>query len=112
MSEDPVSLPPEVTHGRMWLDDADPAVLRLEGEVDQPVVRSARYWIDADRLAAVRVVDMQGVSFVDSSVISVIANLVLGRSEGAPPLVLRHVPEIALVVLEISGLTASVTLAD
>jgi anti-anti-sigma factor len=96
--------PGEVTHGRIWPDEADPRVLHMSGDVDQPVVVAAQHALTSAQLADVDVIDLGGVTFVDSSLISLVATLVLNRQAGREPLRVRDVPELALVVLEISGL--------
>lgn len=96
--------PGEVPHGRIWLDGADPTTLRMSGDVDQPVVVAAQHAITPAELAAVDVIDLGPVTFVDSSLISLVATLVLDRPAGRERLRVQDVPELALVVLEISGL--------
>lgn len=96
--------PGEVAHGRIRLDASDPRVLHMSGDVDQPVVVAAQLALTAEQLADVDVIDLGAVTFVDSSLISLVATLVLNRQAGRPPLAVRDVPELALVVLEISGL--------
>lgn len=98
--------------GRVWIDEQDPRVLRLAGEVDQPVVRRARERITDHDLGLVDVVDLAEVTFVDSSLISLVANLTLGRRPDAEPLTLRRVPELARFVMDVSGLTSAVKILD
>ncbi|WP_454051728.1 STAS domain-containing protein [Cellulomonas sp. Marseille-Q8402] len=109
MADDSGTTPhPAALAGRVWVDDADPALLHLAGEIDQPVVRQARDSITDDGLDRVDVVEMSGVTFVDSSLISLLANMTLRRPGDAEPLTLRHVPELAHFVLDLSGLTSVV----
>lgn len=113
MAEDHGAAPEEDTPtGRVWIDERDPRVLRLAGEVDQPVVLRARDRITDRDLEQVDVVDLAGVTFVDSSLISLVANLTLGRRPDSEPLTLRRVPELARFVMDVSGLTPAVKIVD
>jgi ABC-type transporter Mla MlaB component len=96
--------PDEVAHGRIRLDASDARVLHMSGDVDQPVVVAARRALTDEQLVDVDVIDLAGVTFVDSSLIARVATMVLNRPAGRDPLTVRDVPELALVVLEISGL--------
>ena len=113
MADDHGAAPEEDTlTGRVWIDELDPRVLRLAGEVDQPVVQRARERITDRDLEHVDVVDLDEVTFVDSSLISLVANLTLGRRPDSEPLTLRRVPELARFVMDVSGLTSAVKIVD
>ena len=113
MADDHGAAPEEdAPTGRVWIDELDHRVLRLAGEVDQPVVRRARERITDRDLEHVDVVDLDEVTFVDSSLISLVANLTLGRRPDSEPLTLRRVPELARFVMDVSGLTSAVKIVD
>lgn len=96
----------------MWIDPASPDVLWMAGDVDLPVVRAGGHALTPDELNGVDVVDLTAVTFIDSSVVSLLANLVLRRPRSGEPLTVRNPPELAVVILEISGLSSSVRLVD
>jgi ABC-type transporter Mla MlaB component len=108
-AHDPVG-PPGA--GRVWIDPLTPDVLWMAGEVDLPVVRAGGDALTADDLNAVDVVDLTEVTFIDSSVVALLANLLLRRPPTASPLVVRNPPDLALVILEISGLLSAIELVD
>jgi anti-anti-sigma factor len=97
----------------VWVDDADPAVLLMRGEVDVAVVEELR-----DRLGAasargtdlaavlprVRVVDVSAVTFADSSAVGLLAGLVVALQPAGEALTVRGIGPTVESLLEVTGL--------
>jgi anti-anti-sigma factor len=97
----------------VWVDDADPTLLRMAGEVDVAVVEHLRERIGAGSprgselatyLRAVRTVDMSAVTFADSSAVGLLAGLVVGLEPTGEQLVVRGIGPAVETVLEVTGL--------
>lgn len=108
---DPTPSLPE--RGHVWVDDADPALLRMRGEVDVAVVEdlrdrlgavSARGTDLAAVLPGVRVVDMSEVTFADSSAVGLLAGLVMALQPERASLTVRGIGPAVETLLEVTGL--------
>lgn len=104
---------PSAEPGRVWVDDADPTLLRMSGEVDVAVVERLRDRVGADtprgselasHLREVRTVDMTEVTFADSSAVGLLAGLVVGLEPTGEQLVVRGIGPVVGTVLEVTGL--------
>lgn len=105
--------PPLPERGEVWVDPADPALLRMRGEVDVAVVEELRDRLGAQSargtdlaavLPRVRVVDMSEVTFADSSAVGLLAGLVMALQPGDGPLAVRGVGPMLETLLEVTGL--------
>lgn len=103
---------PVIDHGAIWLDPQDPQILRMSGEIDLAVSHEARSSLTGEQAAGVNIVDLSAVTFTDSAVVSVIANLIAGRDSTREPLILRGVTEISAMVLDVSGITTVAKIED
>ncbi|WP_454051587.1 STAS domain-containing protein [Cellulomonas sp. Marseille-Q8402] len=99
--------------GSVRVDDADPSLLRMSGEVDVAVIERLRDEFGAGSrrgadlatfLRAVRTVDMSAVTFADSSAVGLLAGLVVGLEPSGETLVVRGVAPVVETVLEVTGL--------
>lgn len=99
--------------GSVRVDDADPTLLVMSGEVDVAVVERLRDRVGADSprgselatyLSAVRTVDMSAVTFADSSAVGLLAGLVVGLEPTGEQLVVRGIGPVVETVLEVTGL--------
>jgi anti-anti-sigma factor len=105
--------PPLPERGDVWVDDAEPAVLRMRGEVDVAVVEELRDRLGAESargtdlaavLPGVRVVDMTAVTFADSSAVGLLAGLVMALEPAGETLTVRGVGPAVETLLEVTGL--------
>ncbi|WP_168217008.1 STAS domain-containing protein [Cellulomonas sp. Y8] len=105
--------PPLPERGHVWLDDAEPALLRMRGEVDVAVVEELRDQLGAvsargTDLAAVlpqvRAVDMSEVTFADSSAVGLLAGLVMALQPEGASLTVRGIGPTVETLLEVTGL--------
>lgn len=96
----------KATSGTFSLDDAHPHLWALEGEID--VVVNARFrevWPADRRSTEPVVVDMGGVTFIDSSGLRILYEALKVTPDGERP-VLVDVPERAQWIIDVTGLTS------
>ncbi|MCG7287114.1 STAS domain-containing protein [Cellulomonas sp. ACRRI] len=105
--------PPLPDRGHVWVDDAEPALLRMRGEVDVAVVEDLRDRLGAQSargtdlaavLPRVRVVDMTEVTFADSSAVGLLAGLVMALQSTGDTLAVRGIGPAVETLLEVTGL--------
>ncbi|GIG35731.1 STAS domain-containing protein [Cellulomonas pakistanensis] len=111
VAADPTLPLPE--RGHVWLDESDPALLLMSGEVDVAVVEelrdrlgveSARGTDLAAALPQVRAVDMSAVTFADSSAVGLLAGLVMALQPAGERLAVRGIGPAVETLLEVTGL--------
>jgi anti-anti-sigma factor len=104
---------PSAEQGSVWVDDADPTLLRMRGEVDVAVIENLRDRVGAGTprgselatyLRGVRTVDMSAVTFADSSAVGLLAGLVVGLEPTGEQLVVHGIGPVVQTVLEVTGL--------
>ncbi len=95
-------------HGTITIHPDDPGTLYLDGEIDLNVTRRFRNAYSPQVLRTIDLIDLGGVSFADSGVISVVAVVLLERSDDRPRLRIRGASEMLTFVLGISGITPQV----
>ncbi len=105
--------PPLPERGLVRVDDADPALLLMSGEVDVAVVEELRDRLGAESargtdlaavLPQVRVVDMSAVTFADSSAVGLLAGLVMALQAAGGTLTVRGIGPTVETLLEVTGL--------
>ncbi|WP_158373892.1 STAS domain-containing protein [Cellulosimicrobium cellulans] len=105
--------PPLPERGHVWVDEAEPALLRMRGEVDVAVVEELRDRLGAESargtdlaavLPQVRVVDMAAVTFADSSAVGLLAGLVMALQPAGNTLTVRGIGPAVETLLEVTGL--------
>lgn len=105
--------PPLPERGHVWLDAADPTLLRMRGEVDVAVVEELRDRLGAESargtdlalvLPQVRAVDMSEVTFADSSAVGLLAGLVMALQPAGEQLAVRGIGPAVETLLEVTGL--------
>jgi anti-anti-sigma factor len=104
---------PTADPGSVWVDAADPTLLRMSGEVDVAVIERLRDRVGADsprgselatHFGHVRSVDMSAVTFADSSAVGLLAGLVVGLEPTGERLVVHGIGPVVETVLEVTGL--------
>jgi anti-sigma B factor antagonist len=96
----------KATSGTFSLDEAQPHQWALAGEID--VVVNARFreeWPADRRSTEPVVVDMAGVTFIDSSGLRILYEALKSTPDGERP-VLVDVPERAQWIIDVTGLTS------
>lgn len=110
--------PPLPERGHVWVDEAEPALLRMRGEVDVAVVEELRDRLGAESargtdlaavLPQVRVVDMAAVTFADSSAVGLLAGLVMALQPAGDALTVRGIGPAVETLLEVTGLLPHLT---
>jgi len=100
--------PDALGHGTITIAADDPGTLYLNGEIDLNATRRFRTTYSPEDLRAVDLVDLSGVSFADSGVISVVAVVLLERPADRPRLRIRGATEMLTFVLGVSGISPQV----
>ena len=105
--------PPLPERGHVWVEDAEPDLLRMRGEVDVAVIEELRDRLGAESargtdlaavLPRVRAVDMSAVTFADSSAVGLLAGLVMALQPAGLALAVRGIGPAVETVLEVTGL--------
>lgn len=100
--DDDASAPP--AGGAVVLDQDDPRLLRLEGEVDLHAVETAGPGLDAG-LRSVEVVDASGVTFIDSMGLHCLITAAVAARDRGTRVRLLHPSRAVLQMLDITAMT-------